>query len=65
MSSAQRLEHKQSAKEDRQRRRWKSLNDWVRSRAAGILMPIVRALGQMGRLEIEARRTEQEVVVEV
>ena len=48
MSSAQRVEHKPTAKEDRQRGRWKTLTDWVRSRAAGVLMPIVRALGRMG-----------------
>ena len=48
MSSAQRVDRKQSAKHKRLRGRWDSLTDWARAQAKGVLAPIIRALGRMG-----------------
>lgn len=48
MSTAERVERKQRAKQKRQRKRWDSFTDWARERAKVILDPIVRILGQLG-----------------
>jgi CDP-diacylglycerol--glycerol-3-phosphate 3-phosphatidyltransferase len=48
MSTAERVERKQRAKQKRQRKRWDSFTDWAREQAKVILDPIVRILGQLG-----------------
>jgi len=51
MNSVQRLDHRrrgESAREKGQQRRWDSFTDWARVQAAGILMPIARAMGRLG-----------------
>lgn len=48
MSTAQRIERKQRAKQKRQQKHWDSFTDWARDQTKVILNPIVRVLGQLG-----------------